>query len=204
MEELTKFHVDWKKIVVVGLLVVLTGLISGGGAWYAMDTFKDTELEVKDEEIATLNTRISELEAEVSEEGETISNEVNTGNDITVTEMKIKIPLNEPLFDLEYIISADLGSAYFSTKRLSNYGQWCATSEAPLGKLIKTTEEPLKVSDANYEPSRSENALVKKIGDYYYYYIPPQATCSDNKSAQALQTAQIAAIKEQIKKIESL
>lgn len=91
MEEITKINVDWKKIVVVGLLVVLTGLVSGGGTWYVMDTFKDNELEVKDNEIATLNTRISELEAELSGKGETTTGSTSNIFDISTVKVGDKI-----------------------------------------------------------------------------------------------------------------
>lgn len=66
MEELTKFHVDWKKIVVVGLLVVLTGLTTGGLTWYVADSGRDAELDAKDQTISDLDTRIKQLEADVT------------------------------------------------------------------------------------------------------------------------------------------
>jgi hypothetical protein len=63
MEELKSTKVDWKKIAVVGMLVLLSGLVTGGATWYVSDMGKQAELDVKDEEIATIETRVEQLEA---------------------------------------------------------------------------------------------------------------------------------------------
>jgi len=96
MEEITKLKVDWKKIVVVIMLVILAGLVSGGATWYVSDMSKQAELDVKDEEIATLETRISQLEAdladtvepegELTDEEDATETETETETDTTVEE----------------------------------------------------------------------------------------------------------------------
>lgn len=63
MEELTKVRVDWKKIVVVGFLVVLTGLVSTGATWYVMDISRQAELDIKDDEIGALKNENATLKA---------------------------------------------------------------------------------------------------------------------------------------------
>lgn len=63
MEEITKMHVDWKKITVVGALVILTGLTVGGLTWYVADSGAQDEMEAYKNEISTLETKVAQLEA---------------------------------------------------------------------------------------------------------------------------------------------
>lgn len=88
MEELTKVQVDWKKIAVVGFLVLLTGLVSAGATWYVGGMFHQAELEIKDNEIATLETRVEQLEAELAadEEEQEGATETDSTEDNTETE----------------------------------------------------------------------------------------------------------------------
>jgi hypothetical protein len=91
MKELTSTVVDWKKIVVVGLLVILTGLVSAGATWYVMEMSKEAELEIKQNEISTLETRVGQLEAELApddnntDEGVTTETTNETADDTKTT-----------------------------------------------------------------------------------------------------------------------
>jgi type II secretory pathway component PulJ len=92
MEELKSTKVDWKKIVVVGMLVVLASLVAGGATWYVSDMGKQAELDVKDEEIASLETRISQLEAELVTTGEEDNTTEKTEDDVSETETETATP----------------------------------------------------------------------------------------------------------------
>lgn len=92
MEELKSTKVDWKKIVVVGMLVVLSGLVAGGATWYVSDMSKQAELDVKNEEIASLETRISKLEAELVTATEEDTTTETTGETTTETPTETPSP----------------------------------------------------------------------------------------------------------------
>lgn len=80
MEELTNTKVDWKKIAVVGFLVILTGLVSAGATWYVLDMEKQAELDVKDNEITDLTTKIGQLQNGATEATTSDNDEATTAS----------------------------------------------------------------------------------------------------------------------------
>ncbi|MBW6431881.1 hypothetical protein K0A96_01700 [Patescibacteria group bacterium] len=88
METLTSTKFDWKKVLVVIMLVILAGVTTAGITWYMMDARNAEENEQSQSEITELKIKVSELESGqegmVNPEGcdcnETEEDEVSDGN----------------------------------------------------------------------------------------------------------------------------
>lgn len=63
METLTSTKFDWKKVLVVTMLVILAGVTTAGITWYMMDGKNAEDNEQNQSEIASLELRVSELES---------------------------------------------------------------------------------------------------------------------------------------------
>jgi hypothetical protein len=93
MEELKSTKVDWKKITVVGMLVLLSGLVTGGATWCVSDLFHQNELDVKDDEISGLNTRLATLEkGEIENEDETATVREDANAPIKISDFSVVLP----------------------------------------------------------------------------------------------------------------
>lgn len=101
MEEITKLQVDWKKIAVVGFLVVLTGLVAAGATWYVLDMSKQAELDVKDEEIATLETENAKLSNPTNEKDATKTT-TSAGKSVTEPNSLLTYSNNTYKFSFKY------------------------------------------------------------------------------------------------------
>ncbi len=92
-------------------------------------------------------------------------------------------------------ISADdatASSISFSTQQLMNFDSSCAPEAIPIGSLGR-------VSNLSEFGDRGVPTNVH-VGDYYYFFVTPQATCSDNQQVQALETQQMSALGSEILK----
>ncbi len=95
--------------------------------------------------------------------------------------------------DLQY--SAQLGrggtvsdpvqwsSLSFTTKSLLALDPACTADEAPLGMILRYPQVP---------PTSPQLQEPRQVGRYYYAYAAPQAPCSENPAAVALEQSQIA------------
>src|SRR5688572_6155328 len=86
----------------------------------------------------------------------------------------------------------------FTTDTLAKYGAACSGTQdgdAPLGILTRTKQQ----KDEFHSES---GAFVKRVGDYYYQYITPEAACSDEAEARAYQIKATSAFKDSIFTIE--
>lgn len=95
--------------------------------------------------------------------------------------------------DLQYIGQFNRGgtasdtvqwsSISFTTKSLLALDPACTAEEAPLGMILRYSQVP---------PSSSQLQEPRQVGRYYYAYAAPQAPCSENPAAVALEQSQIA------------
>jgi hypothetical protein len=137
MQELTKLHVDWKKIAVVGMLVLLSGLVTGGATWYVSDMSKQAELDVKDDEIATLETRIEQLEAEINND-EPLSTSTKNTNNITEAQLNNLLATHGVKMDIPKKFKNIINMT--SSTREDNNSPWYAKSTfSPLSIHLSET-----------------------------------------------------------------
>lgn len=198
----TEKKVHWPRLIIITLVVILGMAAIGIGVWYYMDK-QATETEAaKDKEIQDLQKQINELNKtqSINNNSVTSTTQTATNNIYKITGLGIKLTLDSSISDL-YNTAPTSGSVNFSTKRLDSYGEYCIASQSPLGILEVSTEGPLDSADPNYSPNRSIGALVKQLGTKYVYFMGPQAPCSDNKTAQSLQTSQLTALRSSLQSV---
>lgn len=132
-----------------------------------------------------------------------------TENSFQIPELGIKMTLPESLKDLTYTYDLKVGAAYFTTKTLEARDSYCSSkygSIGSIGKILKS--EAAKNEDGpeslNYleEAAKSIPSSAKDFGTYFINYSSPQATCSDDKSVQTMQTSQISALKQAFSTVE--
>jgi hypothetical protein len=109
--------------------------------------------------------------------------------------------------DLQYEISKnDRDTVFFITQKLINLdkstgGKYCTVSQGPIGALSRVQNFDSYKQDGRYIPTSIQ------IGNYFYFFTGPQATCSDNKQVQTLESEQISsltnAISNSLQKISS-
>ena len=129
------------------------------------------------------------------EEGSIIS-ELGDKNYFEIEEFGIRFEISDELNDLVYDIGEGV-SARFSTNRLSETGEvFCQAQESPIGTIDMMDTPP--DSDTYYNLER----LLFEGNGYYFYYLSPQATCSNKEEINELQTKQIKLLKEALKTIE--
>lgn len=120
---------------------------------------------------------------------------------VVIKEWGVRFKPVEGLTGTVYAISTDStfdGSAVFSTEALTQLGPGCGTgsnSAMPLGRLIRSGV------DHRQEFMSAFGESNKQIGDYYYHYATPQASCLGAGGSQ-LQTDTIQLFKPSIATLE--
>lgn len=117
-----------------------------------------------------------------------------------IPELGVRIRLNKEFAkDLIYVyvhetpnVGEDWDAAYFSTKSLTNIDKGCSPGEGnPLGGLTKWKGNVQELAKTDiYFSSRLDSII--QIGDYYYMWTGPQATCWDPKKDNEIQNARSA------------
>lgn len=125
---------------------------------------------------------------------------------IVIKEWGVKFKKPAGMSDLKYAVSlntTESGAVYFSTQQLVNLDKqystgktYCDVDQAPIGSLGRSNHLP--------GPNDKTFPTNLKIGNYYYWFAGPQATCSDNKQVQNLETQQIAPLKNAISTLQAV
>jgi hypothetical protein len=127
-----------------------------------------------------------------------------TDDYLVIKEWGVKFKKPAGMSDLKYLVPYNTtanGSVFFSTQQLVNLDKqfnsgktYCDVDQAPIGSLGR----------ANHLPGPNDKTFPTnlKIGSYYYWFDGPQATCSDNKQVQNLETQQIAPLRDAITTME--
>jgi len=94
---------------------------------------------------------------------------------------------------VEYNVSGN--ATTFTTQQLKRLDANCSgqlSGVTVLGRIDRSTAASVPHYPASFA----------KVGDYYYYYHSPEATCSDDASVQAIETAGIQYFKNSIATFE--
>ena len=129
------------------------------------------------------------------------STPTQTNNYFEIKELGLKFKITDDIKDLTYSAVANMtnsdSSVLFSTKSLEAAGGiYCAASMAPLGVLDKKTTLEA--------PGEINVSYLIESNNLYVSYMGPQATCSNVKSVQDLQTNQIKSLREALKTITKI
>lgn len=154
--------------------------------------------------MVVINQNSKKIENSVSKE-DSIINIKENNKKVTIKEWNVEfdVPVNVPdLIYEKYEDIEDTKLTYeiieFSSESLIKADeisidpikQYCGAEEGPLGTLTRTKEL------TEYLSGRDE----VKIGDYYYIYLSPQATCSDDEKVRNLQSSQKLSLEKVITK----
>jgi hypothetical protein len=150
-------------------LMLLVAGAAMAGTWYYLDQ------QVKDDK-AALQKQIDKLKAAAEKEEATV---------LEIDEWGVEMELSEDINDAKYVIktlSDGSVAAYFTTEALLEKDAECTAEDGAIGAISRA--------------SAGSETMTEKVGDYYYGFSSPQATCSNDDEAADLQTAQIAELKK--------
>jgi hypothetical protein len=123
----------------------------------------------------------TELEKEIQTEKQSMGEE----KDLVwyeVPESGIKFKIEKELADelVYYIEVAPDDSRFlylrFSSRELSNLGEYCRAKHSPMGTLIKVKGSPSDYPDDIFIQNRKDR--IKEFGDFFVYFEGPQSACS--------------------------
>lgn len=179
-------------------LVMLFAGIAGFSIWYyydqvstVYDTTYPTFFGAKVHKTSTPSTTT------------TTPSTTTTSSAFQVKELGFQFTLPTELVGLNYVITPNdtfnLDFAGFSTKNLVTLGgNSCAAGSTglpgPIGEITLTTTAPLPASQQTVE--NTPGTFIKQVGSKYLFFKSPQATCSDNTSAQKAEIDGIAALQK--------
>ncbi|HSX03030.1 MAG TPA: hypothetical protein VLI05_07035 [Candidatus Saccharimonadia bacterium] len=105
---------------------------------------------------------------------------------VNLAELGVKLTPTDPVADLTYGSQtiAGLGVANLTTSSL--LAKYPACKPGALGMVVR---RPL-----GSRPSTSASHLIKKIGDYNFYYVTPSGNCGPDSAGRATVSAAIAAV----------
>ncbi|MFH0972943.1 MAG: hypothetical protein V1768_03085 [Patescibacteria group bacterium] len=115
-------------------------------------------------------------------------------NYLAIKEWGVQFEKPTGLNDLQYVIFDNTGNIVaFTTQQLVNLdkstgGKYCTADQDPIGTLSRVQNFDIYTQNGRDIPTNVQ------IGSYYYFFTGPQATCSDNKQVQALESIQISTL----------
>lgn len=134
---------------------------------------------------------------------------------LQIKEWGVEFKKPSDMYDLVYtLINTSIGendrvveNVYFSTHKLINLDQSCGPQMGPIGVLVGILgreNDPTYFQDRNIPINFMYSTY---LGDRYYFFVRPQATCSDNKQVQEIESEQLlklgAAITESLRIIQT-
>jgi hypothetical protein len=157
------------------LVIVIAGVIGGAG-YFVYDSQRKTNT-------ALDNATKSQGEPQKSEKKEQAKDDeknktTQTADYFVIEELGVKFKLSDTLEGLYYHLGNNGNTAYFSLNELK--GTDCAADKTAQVALTRYTDEDF-IRDELVAPLK-ENA--KKFGDYYYFSMGGQASCSEDPGIQ--------------------
>ncbi len=131
---------------------------------------------------------------EVAEQNSVLTTDTQPKNYLVIKEWGVEFEKPSGMSDLEYgAFGITDNTMTFITPQLMQLdqttgGKYCVADQAPIGVLSRVENFDSFKDSGHFIP---ENV---KIGAYYYFFTPPQATCSDNKQVQGLTSQQLTAL----------
>jgi hypothetical protein len=106
---------------------------------------------------------------------------------VDLVQLGVKLAPVDPIADLTYSyqLVSGLATANLTTTSLLAKYPACKPNTA-LGMIVR---RPL-----NSKPNTSASKLIKKLGDYNYYYVPSTAGCANDAAGRAMLAADRAAL----------
>lgn len=163
------------------LIVVIVGLLAGVGyyVWHANKQTTDT--------LNAASKDAAGSPAKTSKKSTSAPSSVTTQQYITVQEWGVRAPITDGLTYTEHkqTVGGELFVGFTSTK-LAGY-KGCEEAGGIIGRYT-ANEGADDAGDSAASLAKSTPDKVKQVGDYYFVFTHDQAACSDDTTAQSLQT----------------
>ncbi len=191
--------------------IVLIGLAVAG--WYGyryINTINQSKTELS-EQVQALKSDTARLQNELNS-NKTPASTQGQDNVVVFKELGVQIRPDISALDIVYVYSKeDTGGvaaeyADLTTRRLMG----AANSDVTSGRINANNSMKCgpgwlgAIVRQKTAITGGDPKLTKKIGDYYYAYAPPQNLCSENKSVQDIEKAQIELLRNAFATIEAI
>lgn len=173
-------------VIVVCLVVALIGALG----WIFWQNFiaKDFNQNSTEQAIARADKdadKTKDLDAKIAQrdevKDESAADPSEGGKYLVITQWGVRMPLTSATAGAYYEFS-DAKTLTLSTKPLAKMSANCGVNgTAPVGGSLKRGKkgEVMMVAPSGAEIKFGSNGETK-VGDYYYFYMNPQSTCSDD------------------------
>lgn len=140
------------------LIIIILAIIgfTGWYVWHSSEQAKDTY-----------------SSASHTAQSHSATTEKTTQKYLTIKQWDVKVPLSSGIADAYYLYKSGNDTAYLS--KAIYEGTNCAADQTTLGAIVRFTAD--QKDSLNDGTMLSEHTDAVKIGDYYYFYMHPQAAC---------------------------
>ncbi len=191
--------------VIALVIAIILAIIAVGGTWYYMNNQAKNDKKAQDAQINQLKQQILDLQKQ--ESGAQQTSKISTDY-VKIPELNLQYPINNDTSGLKYYVdcNSSVCSLYLSTADLESKAKQldpnseCEAKSSPLGGIARGKKGDIILGDKPIELIEGS----RQIGNYYYIYSGPQATCSNIASVQQLQTESIKQAKALIGYLEPM
>jgi len=172
--------------IIIGVIGSVLILGIGFGAWWSGDkmaTDRSNEIiKSLESQVGTLTEKLNIATKKSSMPSEK-SDQSNSKQYLTIKEWGVKIPLDERISDAYYVLNGE--NALLTTKKISESANDCnvavgGSNANSIGMLVRASPSDLdEMTQQNIQKRYPEGVVV---GEYFYYYDGPQATCGENNA----------------------
>jgi type II secretory pathway pseudopilin PulG len=187
------------------VIVIILAIVAVFGTWYYMNNKAKNDKKTQDAQINQLKQQILELQKQESSAQQTGKTSTTY---VKIPELSLQYPINNDTSGLKYYVncSSSVCSLKLSTADLESKAKQldpnseCEAKSGPLGGISRGKKGDIILADKPIELIDGS----RQIGNYYYIYSTPQATCSNIASVQQLQTESIKQAKALIGYLEPM
>ena len=172
--------------IIFGVIAGTVILGIGFGAWWygdktAADNFTE-KITILEFQVGDLSKKLNEANAKISESKAKDEKSISRQY-LTIKEWGVRFPLDESISDAYYVL--DDNNALLTTKKISDSATECnvyagGSNANSIGMLVRTSPSAKDEMTKQNIQKRYPEGVV--IGDYFYYYDGPQATCGENNA----------------------
>jgi cell division protein FtsL len=199
-----------RKIVFIFIAVIFAVGMVGAAMYY---NYQNTQLK---KQVSSLQGQVDELQTTNKNLEEAAQKVVagttqvaQTSQFYDIKEFGVRFKKSADLLEPIGVVNTSLGTSGFSSQGLMNAAfvadskvnstSSCSPNNSPLGGISRgKTGQTFQSTTFD----KAQGAI--KIGEFYYVLITPQSTCSQDTTAQAISTKQVAAFKTAFSTLEAI
>ncbi|MEI6237429.1 MAG: hypothetical protein WCP03_02405 [Candidatus Saccharibacteria bacterium] len=193
-----KSQIGFSAIIAI-LIVVIVGIIGFTG-WYIYNAAQ------KDKKLDSVSNEQDQQQATIDKNQDNNTTQISNSTPVylKIKEWEIQIPLNKEINDATYFYKSIPGGGdvvYLSTKSITSKYPNCGQEKSSLGSYDRFLDPNKALLSTTYGQAYPD---AKKVGQYYYYYSPAQASCTDNETNEQTTIPLRSAFEQVIKSVKPL